>query len=134
LGPQEVSLVETELGESVWSLGIIGRPAAPAVPLLISTLEAAPGSSDLLRGLIAEALVEITRGTPDEDTVIACLARAWQTAPPKQRTVLARALRGLGPKSEQRVPELRQLPADGSRSEIRRVIYPRSRRGQAVRE
>ncbi|SIN75293.1 HEAT repeat [Singulisphaera sp. GP187] len=130
----ESTQVNFTLSEAAWSLGILGRSAASAVPVLISTLEATPKESESLRDLIAEALVEIARGTRDEDCVIACLARAWKTMPRKQRIVLARALRNLGPKSGQVVPELNQLPADGTRSEIRRVRFPRSRRGQAVRE
>jgi HEAT repeat protein len=125
---------EFRQAEAAWSLGILGRAAAPAVPLLISTFEAAPEGSDQLRGIIAEALVEITRGTRDEDRVIASLARAWTTAPPEQKTVLARALRSLGPKSEQLVPELRQLPHDGTRTQIRRARYPRSDHEMPVRE
>jgi hypothetical protein len=46
------------------------------VPLLLSTFEAAPESSDVVREVIPEALVEITRGTPDEDRVLASLAKA----------------------------------------------------------
>jgi HEAT repeat protein len=123
-----------KLAEAAWSLGILGRSAASSVPLLTSTFEAAPEKSELLRGIIAEALVEITRGTPDEDRVIATLATAWKTAPRSQRPVLARALRNLGPKSEQAVPELRQLPPDDTRSKIRRVRYPRSGREDPVSE
>jgi HEAT repeat protein len=126
--------IEEMQAEAAWSLGILGRSAASAVPLLISTLEAAPESSDVVREVIAEALAEISRGTPDEDRVLASLAKAWKTASKKQKTVLARALRSLGPKSEQLVPELRQWPSDGTRSAIRRVRYPRSRRGIPVRE
>jgi hypothetical protein len=121
--------------EAAWSLGILGRFAVSAVPLLLSTFEAAPVVSDEdLRGLIAESLAVISRGTPDEDRVIASLAKAWKTAPKEQKAVIARALRSLGPKSEQLVPELRQLPPDETRSRIRPVRYPRSRRGQPVRE
>ncbi len=125
---------EETQAEAAWSLGILGRSAASAVPLLLSTLEAAPESSDVVREVIAEALAEISRGTPDEDRVLASLAKAWKTAPKKQKTVLARALRSLGPKAEQLVPDLKQWPTDGKRSAIRRVRYPRSRRGIPVRE
>ena len=76
--------------EAAWSLGILGRSAASAVPLLISTFEAAPESSDVVREVIAEALAEISRGTPDEDRVLASLAKAWKTAPKTQKTVFAR--------------------------------------------
>jgi HEAT repeats len=120
--------------EAAWSLGILGRSAASAVPLLLSTFEAAPEASDHLRGLTAEALVEIVRGTPDEDRVVASLAKAWKTAPQKQKTVFARALRSLGPKAEERVPELKHLPPDETRSDIRRVRYPRSAHEEPVRE
>jgi preprotein translocase subunit YajC len=126
---------EFRQAEAAWSLGILGRSAESAVPLLLSTFEAAPKASDNnLREIIAESLVEITRGMPDEDRVIASLVRAWKTSPQAQKTVLARALRNLGAKSEQVVPELRQFPADESRSRIRRVRYPRSRREVPVRE
>ena len=122
------------LAEAAWSLGILGRYAASAVPLLLSTLAASPETADNLRGIIAESLAEISRGTPDEDRVIASLAKAWKTAPKERKAVIARALRSLGPKSEQLVPELRQLPPDETRSRIRRVRYPRSRHEYPVRE
>ena len=125
---------EFRLAEAVWSLGILGRSSAPAVPLLLSTFESALEAPDHLLGLTAESLAEISRGTPDEDRVLASLARAWKTAPQVQKTVIARALRSLGPKSEQLVPDLRQLPPDGTRSQIRPLRYPRSRRGFPVRE
>ena len=128
LGPEEELLAE-----AVWSLGILGRSAAPAVPLLLSTFESARKVSNL-RGETAEALAEISRGTPDEDRVLACLARAWETSPKEQKPAIARALRRLSPKSEQLVAGLRQWPADGTGSQIRRVRYPRSRRGYPVRE
>jgi HEAT repeat protein len=119
LGPQEECLAE-----AVWSLGILGRPAAPAVPLLLSTFESAPEASNL-RGLTAESLAEISRGTPDEDRVLASLARAWKTAPQEQKTTITRALRRLGPKSEQLVEGLGEWPVDAKGSQIRRVRYPR---------
>lgn len=125
---------EFRLAEDVWSLGILGRSAAPAVPLLLTTFESAPVSSDHLRGLIAESLAEITRGAPAEDRVLATLAKARKTAPADQKAVLARALRSMGPKSEQLVPQLERLPADETRSQIRRVRYPRSRHEFPVRE
>ncbi len=128
LGPQEELLAE-----AVWSLGILGRSAAPAVPLLLSTFESARQVSNL-RGMTAESLAEISRGTPDEGRVHDCLARAWKTSPEEQKTAIARALRRLSPKSEQLVAGLRQWPADGKGSTIRRVRYPRSRRGFPVRE
>ena len=135
VAPADTWQVRSErLAEAAWSLGILGRSAAPAVPLLLSIFDAAPESSDNLPEIITEALAEITRGTPDEDRVIASLARAWKTAPKEQKPALARALRSLGPKSEQLVPELRQMPPDKSGSAIRRVRYPRSRRGQPERE
>ncbi len=124
---------EELLAEAVWSLGILGRSAAPAVPLLLSTFESAREVSNL-RGLTAEALAEISRGTPDEDRVLASLANAWKTSPKEQKAAIARALRRLSPKSEQLVAGLRQWPADGTGSSIRRVRYPRSRRGFPVRE
>ncbi len=99
---------EEELpAKAVWCLGILGRSAAPAVPLLISTFESARQVSNL-RGLTAEALAEITRGTPDEDRVVACLARAWETSPQEQKPAIARALRRLTPKSEHLVAGLKQ--------------------------
>ncbi len=128
LGPQEELLAE-----AVWSLGILGRSAAPAVPLLLSTFESAREISNL-RGMTAESLAEISRGTPDEDRVLDCLARAWKTSPEEQKTAIARALRRLSPKSEQLAAGLRQWPADDSGSTLRRVRYPRSRRGYPVRE
>jgi hypothetical protein len=126
--------IEFTLAEAAWSLGILGRSAAPAAPLLLAILESAPPGSDHLRGLAAESLAEISRGTPDEDRVIASLAKAWKTAPQEQKTVITRALRSLGPKSEKLLPELRQMPADPERTQIRRVRYPRSRREAPVRE
>ena len=121
---------ELRLKEAVWSLEMLGRSAASAVPLLLSTFEVTPG----LRELTAESLVEITRGTADEDRVIASLAKVWEDAPRRQKAVFARALRSLGPKSEQLVPGIRGLPDDGTRSEIRRVRYPRTKYEQVVRE
>jgi hypothetical protein len=128
LGPEEELLAE-----AVWSLGILGRPAAPAVPLLLSTFESARKVSNL-RGMTAESLAEISRGTPDEDRVLACLATAWKTSPQEQKAAIARALRRLTPKSEQLVSGLRQWPADGTGSQIRRYRFPRSRRGFPVPE
>ncbi len=128
LGPEEELLAE-----AVWSLGILGRSAAPAVPLLLSTFESAREVCNL-RGLTAEALAEISRGTPDEDRVLACLASAWKTSPQEQKAAIARALRRLGPKSEELVAGLRRWPADATGSQIRRVRYPRSRRGFPERE
>lgn len=125
---------DMRLAEAAWSLGILGRAASSSVPLLISTFEAPPTNSQHVRDVIAEALVEITRGTPDEDRVIAMLAKAWQATPPTERVVFARALRNLGPKSEQAVPDLKQFPRDESRTNIRRVRYPRSQGEQLVRE
>jgi hypothetical protein len=123
LGPEE------ELpAKAVWCLGILGRSAAPAVPLLLSTFESARKVS-YLRELTAEALAEISRGTPDEDRVLACLAGAWKTSPKEQKAAIARALRRLSPKSEQLVAGLKQWPADGTGSRIRRYRYPRARRG-----
>jgi hypothetical protein len=81
-----------------------------------------------------ESLAEISRGTPDEDRVLACLARAWETSPQEQKPAIARALRRLSPKSEQLVAGLRQWPADGTGSQIRRYRFPRSRRGFPVPE
>ena len=128
------SQVEFRQAEAVWSLGILGRSAASAVPLLLSMFEAAPQASTDLRQLLAESLAEISRGTPDADRVIASLAKAWKTASKPEKTAFARALRSLGPKSEQLVPELAQMPRDDTRSRIRRVRYPRSRRGVPARE
>jgi hypothetical protein len=128
LGPQEELLAE-----AVWSLGILGRSAAPAVPLLLSTFESAREISNL-RGMTAESLAEISRGTPDEDRVLDCLTRAWKTSPEEQKTAIARALRRLSPKSEQLVAGLRQWPADATGSQIRRYRFPRSRRGFPERE
>jgi HEAT repeat protein len=129
---------EERQAEAAWSLGIFGRASASAVPLLITTFEAGPAApkeaANTLRQVTAEALVEITRGTHDEDRVIATLAKALKTAPQEQKAVLARALRSLGPKAEERVPELKQLPADTTPSQIRRVRYPRSRFEEPARE
>jgi HEAT repeat protein len=125
---------EERQAEAAWSLGIFGRSAASAVPLLIASFEAAPKAANSLRQVTAEALVEITRGTPDADRVITSLAKAWKTAPEQQQVVLARALRSLGPKSETFVPELKRLPADTTPSQIRRVRYPRTRFEEPVRE
>lgn len=113
-----------------WSLGILGRNAAAAVPMLISTFEAASEN----RSIIAESLAAITRGTQDEDRVIKTLAKAWTTATPTQRTRFARALRSLGPKSERFVPDLKRVPIDTTPTEIRRFRFPRSRRGEILRE
>jgi hypothetical protein len=114
--------------KAAWCLGIIGRSAAPAVPLLLSTFESAREVSNL-RGVTAEALAEISRGTPDEDRVLAVLANAWKTSPKEQKSAIARALRKLNPKSEQLVEGLKQWPDDGKGSHIRRYRFPRSRRG-----
>jgi HEAT repeat protein len=114
------------LGEAIWSLGILGRPAAPAIPVLLSVLETlrdTPGRNN--RRVTAEALAEITRGTPDEDRVLAALAKAWTSATPQEKPVFARALRSFGPKAEQLVPELRHFPPDTGSTQIRRVRYPR---------
>ncbi|WP_406696459.1 hypothetical protein V5E97_36260 [Singulisphaera sp. Ch08] len=111
---------------AAWSLGILGRDATTAVPLLIATFEGAPNPSPDFRGTIALSLAEIGRGTPDEDRILASLANAWRTAPQGQKSVLAQALRSYGPKSEQLVPELRQLPPDSTPSRIRRGRSPRS--------
>ncbi len=129
-GPAVKSLQpEEELpAKAVWCLGILGRCAAPAVPLLLSTFESARKVSNL-RGETAEALAEICRGTPDEDRVLAALASAWETSPPEQKPAIARALRRLSPKSEQLVAGLKQWPADKTGSQIRRYRFPRSRRG-----
>ena len=97
------------------------------------TFESARETSNL-RGLTAEALVEITRGTPDEDRVLYSLAKAWNTAPQGQKTAISRALRRLSPKAEQLVEGLGQWPTDSTDSQIRRVRYPRSRRRFPVRE
>ena len=134
-GPSHKALQpEEELpAKAVWCLGILGRSAAPAVPLLLSTFESARKVSNL-RGATAEALAEISRGTPDEDRVLACLAMAWETSPKEQKTAIARALRRLSPKSEQLVPGLGQWPDDGTGSHIRRYRFPRSRRGFPVPE
>jgi HEAT repeat protein len=134
-GPSVKALqLEEELpAKAVWCLGILGRSAAPAVPLLLSTFESAHEVSNL-RGLTAESLAEISRGTPDEDRVLACLAKAWETSPQEQKAAITRALRRLNPKSEQLVAGLRQWPADGTGSQIRRYRFPRSRRGFPVPE
>jgi hypothetical protein len=128
MGPEEELLAE-----AVWSLGILGRSAARAVPLLLSTFESAREVSNL-RGLTAEALAEISRGTPEEDHVIDYLAKAWKTSPQEQKAAIARALRRLSPQSKQLAALLRLWPDDGTGSQIRRVRFPRSRRGSPVRE
>ena len=81
-GPSVKALqLEEELpAKAVWCLGILGRSAAPAVPLLLSTFESARKVSNLT-GATAESLAEISRGTPDEERVLACLAKAWETSP-----------------------------------------------------
>ena len=134
-GPSVKALrLEEELpAKAVWCLGILGRSAALAVPLLLSTFELAHEVSNL-RGLTAESLAEISRGTPDEERVLACLAKAWVMSPQEQKAAIARALRRLSPKSEQLVAGLRQWPADKTGSQIRRYRFPRSRRGFPVPE
>ncbi len=121
------------MSEAVWSLGILGRPAASAVPVLLSTFESAREACNL-RGVTAEALAEISRGRPEEDRVIDTLAKAWRTAPQEQKPAITLALRSLGSKSEQILPELKRMPADKERSQIRRVRYPRSRHDFPVRQ
>jgi hypothetical protein len=111
---------------AAWSLGYLGRSATAALPLLISTFEAAPQSADDLRGTLAVALAEVSRGTPDEDRVVAILAKAWQTASQRQKIQLTRVLQSLGPKAEQLVPEIRKSPRDTSPLIIRRGRNPRS--------
>jgi hypothetical protein len=125
---------DTRLAEAVWSLGVLGGASAPALPRLVALFEGPRGASDRLRGLTAEALAAIGRGTPDEGRVLAVLANAWETVPPAQEAALARALRGLGPNAERLVPELKDVPPDGAGSQIRPVRYPRSRRGAPKRE
>jgi len=117
---------ETRQHAAAWSLGFLGRAAAPAVPLLIATFEGAPQTADDLRGTIALALAVICRGTPEADRAVASLAKAWKGAPQRQKTDLAWALRSLSPKSDQLVPELRQWPRDDGLSTIRRGRNPRS--------
>jgi hypothetical protein len=111
---------------AAWSLGYLGRAATTAVPVLIATFEAAPKGSDELRGTIALAFAEISPGTPDEDRVIACLAKAWTTAPRGLKVELAQALRSFGSKSEALVPELRHLPTDKTPSRFHGGTNPRS--------
>ena len=126
---------EERLAEAVWSLGILGRSASPAVPTLFSVLETlrdTEGNSN--RRVTAEALAEITRGTPDEDSALAALAKAWSSATPQENPVFARALRSFGPKAEQFVPKLKRFPPDASRTQIRRLQYPRSPAEQPVRK
>jgi HEAT repeat protein len=120
---------------AAWSLGVLGRTAAPAVPLLISAFETFPNdpknpSGDFDRGTIALSLAEITRGTPDADRVSAALAKEWKTARPALKSSLSQALQSLGPKSEQLVPELRQSARDSGPSRIGRGRSPRSFLGQ----
>ncbi len=119
----EVLKRPSEMGQlgAAWSLGLLGRSARPAVPLLISAFETAPKDSHDLRGRIALALAQISQGTPDEDRVSASLAKAWTTAPQILKNAIAQALRTLGPKSEQLVPELREMP--------RRDLWPKIKRG-----
>ncbi|MHB1561766.1 MAG: HEAT repeat domain-containing protein [Isosphaeraceae bacterium] len=122
-----------ELAHAVWSLGILNHAASPSVPLLLSTFESLP--EDLtLRGTTAQVLAEIVRGTPDEDRVLAVLAKAWKTAPEQPKPAITRALRRFGPKAEEIVPDLTTMPADQQGSQIRPVRYPRSRHELPVRE
>lgn len=69
-------------------------------------------------------MAEIVRGTPDEDRGLAVLVKAWKTAPEPRKPATTRALRRLGPKAEQLVPELSTMPADQHGSQIRPVRYP----------
>ncbi|MGC8639467.1 MAG: hypothetical protein ACP5XB_06265 [Isosphaeraceae bacterium] len=121
------------MAEAVWSLGILGQASASAVPPLLSMFEGDKDAPDHLRGLVAESLAAISRGTPDESRVLASLAKTWKTAPKGQRAAIARVLRSFGPKAEELVPDLRQLPPDKEGSQIRRVRYPRDRHGMPVR-
>jgi len=123
--PRPASDLEFMHAEAAWSLGILGRSAASAAPLLIATYEGAPRDADLLRGIVAEALVEVARGTPDEARALATLANSWEAASPKQRPPLARALRAFGPEADRLVPALKTFPPDDAPSKIRRVRYPR---------
>ena len=122
------------VAETVWSLGIFGRSAATSAPLILSIFESTTDESDNLRLVTAEALAATSRGTPDEDGALARLAQAWRVAPPKEKPGIALALRSLGPKSQQLVPELAKQPPDGTRPMLRPVRYPRSRRGSPIRE
>jgi HEAT repeat protein len=129
----EVLKRPSEMGQlgAAWSLGLLGRSARPAVPLLISAFETAPKDSHDLRGRIAMALAQISQGTPDEDRVSASLAKAWNTAPPILKNAIAQALRTLGPKSERLVPELREMPRRDLWPKIQRGYSPRSFLGEA---
>jgi HEAT repeat protein len=111
---------------AAWSLGILGRAATSAVPLLIATFEANAKAPSEFRGTIALSLAEIARATSEQDRVIASLAKAWATAPGRLKVDLAKALRSLGPKSETLVLELRQMPPDATPSRIQRGRNPRS--------
>jgi len=124
----EVLKRPNEMGQNgvAWSLGLLGRSAAPAVPQLISTFEAAPKNSEFFRGRIALALAQISQGTPDEDRVIASLARAWPTEQSPLKIHLTAALRILGPKAEKLVPELRQMPRLDPGPRIKRGYSPKS--------
>lgn len=123
----EVLKRPNEMGQNgvAWSLGLLGRSAAPAVPQLISTFEAAPKNSEFFRGRIALALAQISQGTADEDRVIESLAKAWPTVQSPLKTHLTAALRMLGPKAEKLVPELRKLPRLDPGPRIQRGYSPR---------
>lgn len=98
-----------QMAEAIWSLGILGRASAPAMPLLLTTFEALPDSEspDDLRGLTAEALAAIARETPDEDRVLASLAKAWNTAPPKSKVAMTRRS---GASARRRISSSRHSP------------------------
>ena len=117
---------------AAWSLGVLGRNSAAAVPDLLAAYRAA-GDDLELRTTIPFALAEITAGTPDAPHVLKALATAWKTAPPEQKTPLSKVLRRLGPEALDLVPELRDLPQDDGATPIRRLLYPRSRYEQPMR-
>lgn len=135
-GPEPASKAQADFrqAEAAWSLGILGRAATSAVPLLLATFASTPTASEHLRGLIAEALAEIARETADVDLVAESLASAWTTASPEQRVVYARALRRLVPDPERFVSEIKDVPPDEGNSQIRRVRYPRPGDEGPVRE
>ncbi len=117
-------------GAAAWSLGFLGRKSASAVPLLLSTLDDFSNDSRLSRGdqsgIMAQALALICKGTPDEDQVVPSLARAWKAADAFHKPTFTQALQIIGPKSEQVVPELRQMPRVNGPPRIGRGVSPRS--------
>ncbi|WP_422929144.1 hypothetical protein [Singulisphaera sp. PoT] len=113
---------------SIWSLGMMGPGASKALPRLLALYEPPPAGVAEPRGLLAEALAEIARTTPDRSRVLGRLVGSWSTASPHDRAPLARALRRLDPDADRLVPDLKHQSNGVSLPPFRRHRFARSRR------